>query len=122
MTFERHEHQALLEGKMRDRVEQIRPELRRIVQASVAAEHLTGTPEWEYFLSLVQGMIEEQVGIRNAADALFGEDRFRAAEEILEVRHSRAMAQARIDALESVLLIPKQAIEEGQKAKKVLEA
>ena len=114
MTFERADYDSLLERDLSQRRKEAAPMIARTLQAAVAAEHLTGTPEWDYFLSLVQARRDQLVSERehHAQAALDGTSS--AREGHLRDYHR---ASAGLEALDFVLTIPRKVIEEGQKAR-----
>jgi hypothetical protein len=96
-----------------------RPQYERTVQASVALENLTGTPEWDYFLSLVQARLEAAQKRQNAfaQDVLLGE-----VDPNVQLRTKLAYRECRMEAdvLLWVIGLPKQALREAEAARERL--
>lgn len=120
--FDRKDYEAHLQDRLRERRKEREPELRRAVQAATAMEQMTGSPEWDYFLSRVEALRQEAEEERKRALEHLEDPSIVSDESIRKARVTGAMARAAIVALDKVLEIPKQALEDGKRAKRVLDA
>lgn len=115
MSFDRDEYDRMLARRAQERARDQAPELRRIGQAAVAAERLTGEATWDYFLTIVQDALEQtdraiaEIQERIAAVEVVG-DALTAAKVRLVQLESRA------EALRQVIEIPRRVMELGEAA------
>jgi hypothetical protein len=120
MVYDRKKFQDDLEIKRREKVLRNERELRQIAQSEVPISAMTGSAEWDYFLSIVQGQIDAlgaALMTLRAANVL--DPSFEHAD--LAMRKAQQMQLAvQIDTLERVRDLPKQIIEQGEKAKLAL--
>lgn len=118
MTFDRSDYDERLRRDLETRRSAAQPAIRQLQQAAVALENLTGGSDWDYFLSLVQAFREskalerdnarsQMLDIGNSMDAL---------------RRWQMVAHAAsevVDALDFVIAIPKQAIDQAHAVKDI---
>ena len=117
MPHEREDWQKLLERQHIDEVRKRRPELRVLAQAEVPAAALTRSVEWDFFLSLLQGKIEE---LDSSLTVLQGSLATEMVFDHGQLAANKAFAmriKVQLDTLQSVLELPRQIIETGEKAK-----
>ena len=77
-----------------------------IKTAAVSFEHLTNNPDWDRFLSYVQGLIDETRKQRERALSLCAESIFDSEIRKAQIDYHRADGQ--IDVLEKVIALPVQ--------------
>lgn len=118
---DREDFEKLLREKLSRRTEERRPTLQRQQQAAVAMDNLTGSPEWDYFLSLVQGLLEEaQSRLEDAERVLLGPEC--GYEMLMSAKAAFAEARGQVAAYEHALALPKRLREEGTAAREELRA
>ena len=117
MQFERQQLRDLVTEKNRQRQRDSRTELRVLAQAEVPASALTRSGEWNYYLEIVQGKIEELEATLSTIQAALATD-MAFDHATLAANKAYAMRlRVQIDTLKSALDLPKQIIETGEKAK-----
>ena len=94
--------------------------MRRMVQAAVEVENLTGSAGWDYFLSLVQSDREVWEKSRDAWMDKIRNTEVVSQEALLTAKMNLGIADAVVGALDRVLEMPKQVLSDGAGAKKVL--
>ena len=116
MTFDRSDFDELNKAKEQQQFKAMLPQLRMMQQAAVSAERLTGVPQWDTFLSYLQGAIETtQKQLATFEGALRSPDLL-DPQKIMQCKVSALRCQERIMAWEAVLQLPKDLIELGEKA------
>lgn len=122
MTFSRNDW--LLEvGKAKRNRETARvPQYKGLAQAEVGAKQLTSHPAWNGFVQILSALKEKSEEYLAAvnAEARISEDF--SHEGLARVQAARRALHARIFTLEEVIDLPRQIIDDGQKAKEKLEA
>lgn len=120
-SYERKQLRKAMEVKLREKSRERAPELRQIAQAAVSMDKLTHTPEWDFYLQIVQDTIDELGGmIQTLQDRSLSSPSFESHEMAsMKARTLEVLAQKR--ALEQVLGLPKQIMEKGKDAKLSLE-
>jgi len=97
-------------------VGQQRSELKRMTQAAVSAERLTGNPDWDYYLSIIQAEVERCEAAEDAAK----ESLVSPHGDPQEARVAAIRCRERANALRDAIRIPKAIIENGKGAGKML--
>lgn len=120
MTFEREDFRKQLAERRKSNVESLRPRLQREVQAAVAAEKLTGSAEWDYFLSLLQQRREEYQKLADAAREVLLHHEVVGHEDLLRAKIAFERAHSVVSALDWAIEQPKAVLERGDTARKVL--
>lgn len=119
MTFEKSDFEKLLRERQTKGAVAIRPQMERAVQASVAMEQLTGSAEWDYFLSLVQARVREFEAIRDAQkEVLLSPAATDHEARIAKIQHAAALAS--VDALQWAIGLPRTIRDNGEAAKQAL--
>jgi hypothetical protein len=91
-----------------------------LTQASVAAKNLTGTAHWDLFLRYAQGAAEHtKVELAKAAQALVSPGL--NADGLADLRARAIRLDERIKTIEAMITLPKDVINEGEKARSLLE-
>ena len=90
--------------------------LRMVAQAAVRAENLTGDPNWDYFLSILQDTIERTSALASGFRAKLEAPGNVSHETLLECKMALRECLARQSTLESVMTIPKELIQNGEVA------
>ena len=119
MSFEREEHDELLERRLLDGQEQRRPQLERSLMAGAAMENLTGSADWDFFLNGLAEMIAAaRAVVKNCDSTLRGPVVNHDA--LLSAKLERAEAAGMLTALEYASGLPKQIIERAKQSREAL--
>lgn len=99
-----------------------KPELLGIKRAALSAESVTGDPHWDLFLSIVNERIKDLQGQLNVAmESLKTSDEFTTS-ELINQKLAVRLAGKQIEALEWVVKLPAQLMEQGDQSKQLLES
>ena len=121
MTFEREEHDNLLERQLAELATRQRAHFDRQVKAGAAMERMTGSAEWDFFLNQLEAIKSEaEEALRRADDVLLGLEV--DPQELMKAKLARAGAMGMVAAIERAQRLPKQIMEEGAASKKALSA
>lgn len=104
------------QNQTRERV----PGLELLSQAQVKAEHVTGHDAWDTYLSYIQSAVEKAQGYMAHLDALLTDPMVVDHSQIMRLKVEREACRARIEAWEAATSLPRQIIEQGEKARNVL--
>ena len=85
-------------------------------------ESLTGSREWDYFISQVAALREGAASALAAADSQLQSPQVVATEDLMRAKIARAAAASAIAAYDKVLELPRLALAQGTQAKRVLDA
>ncbi len=121
MLPDRDEFKKLQENRKAQKANGANREMKMIRQAAVRAEFLTGHPHWDIFLSYLQSALdgfEEQM--KSIQDVLIRPDNV-DHNSILQAKMALAECKGRVDILNEIMMLPKDLIEMGGKAKSILE-
>jgi len=90
------------------------------VQAEVAANKLTGSTEWDYFLSIIAGLSTTlEVAQDHLTKAIFRETVVRPEDMVL-IKLNHAYIKGQLDMIETVMMIPKTLKENGEEAQAIV--
>lgn len=120
MAFERKEFDELQERRRSEKVKDSALHLRQLAQAEVLATQLTGRSEWDAFIQIIQGMVEEaKVEAQSESDQL-GSPNLIDHQEML--RHKIRLLELReaIRIMEHLIGLPKVLCENGRAARKLM--
>ena len=115
-----NEYAEARKKRLAERTQERRPQLEMISQAAVKAELLTGQQHWDYFLSLIEGAIEVTQNHKEAFERLVM-DPATSDEDVKKLRINAFLCAERIMAWRAVMTMPKELIEQGEKARTLLE-
>ena len=120
MTYARQDHQRVVELRKRDHAKAREQELRQAAQAEIPIKDVTGSEAWDYFLSLLQAEVAK---IDNALDSLQESTATDFDYDHASLARNKALTQQLMvqkETLAQVIALPKQIIDQGEKAKIVL--
>lgn len=121
MTFEREDFDAAQKAK-RDPKEQERQNLAMIRQAGVAAEMLTGNPDWDKFLTYLQPALEANTAQRDAFMRDLANPLLVNVDEVSKRRIAVIRLNERIEVLQWVIALPAHLIRLGGQAAEQLKS
>lgn len=92
-----------------------------VLQAAIAARHVTGSPEWDRLLSIIQVQLESAKAVRRAlADALMAPN-LTDPQTMMQIRIDVLLASERIKVFEAVVALPAGLMRDGELARLDLE-
>ena len=98
-----------------------RPRLELLRQAAIRTELLTGSPDFDSFLGYIQAAMEGTEAQRKSLIELLSDPLVVDHVRIMQAKIALAECKGRIDAWQTVIELPKDLIEAGDKAKGLLE-
>ena len=119
MTFDRSEYTELANKKQLER--QANGRLEMIAQAAVKADLLTGDSNWDTFLSYIQAAAEQTEAQRNAILEQISDPNIVDDNQTRRLRNAVIACNERIGAWKAVMDLPKDIIENGEKARAILD-
>lgn len=121
MTYSHADYEALLERKGKETIRDQRPLLALAEQASVKAEHLTGDPNWDFFLSFAQAEIEFAEGQIEVFLGKLGDGVTVSHDELMVLKIAKRECEGRIAAWRRMMTLPKSLMAGGEQARSLLE-
>lgn len=86
----------------------------QIAQAAIAASHVTGTPEWDRLLTIIQADAEKAKGLKASLEvSLMGPD-VTDPQEMTRLKTSILVLTERIRTIEEVIALPARLMRESQ--------
>ena len=98
-----------------------RVQLQALVQAEVKAEHITGDPSWDTFLSYIQAAIEKHEDELTSLKAMLESPDMMNMDDMMNCKIAVIRRRERISAWNAVIGLPRDIKEHGEKAKAVLD-
>ena len=98
-----------------------RVHLQALVQAEVKAEHITGDPGWDTFLSYIQAAIEKHEDELISLKAMLESPDMMNSDDMMNCKIAVIRRRERISAWNAVIGLPKDIKEHGEKAKALLD-
>ena len=98
-----------------------RVQLQALIQAEVKAEHITGDPGWDTFLSYIQAAIEKHEDELVSLKALLESPDMMNMDEMMNCKIAVIRRRERISAWNAVLGLPRDIKEHGEKARALLD-
>lgn len=95
-------------------------EIHAVAQEVVRLDALTGDPDWDYFLRYLQAASNAATRHRDIEFKKLRDPMLVNSEEIAKCKVKIAIADARIDTLNELLLLPKMLKENAEKARQVI--
>jgi hypothetical protein len=119
VTIDRGDYTALSERRAQERQQAQKPVLQWLEQAEVAAEQLTGDPNWDLFLRLMQAALEET---ERAAESCMARlyDTALSRSGMEQARLLALLCRERANILRAVIEIPADLKRSGEEARGVL--
>lgn len=117
MSFDRNEFDRVSRDKAVDRVRESHRALEYLSQAAVKAELLTGSPQWDVFLSYLQSTRDVCAQQLAGFERVLVDPRVVNDDDMRRAKISAVECRARIETLDSVMTLPAQIMSEGTKAR-----
>ncbi len=120
MTFNRQDWDEHLLSRKRGQTQTNQRELRRVALGMTGAKQLTGDPNWDVYLGVVQALIDGVAGDIESARILLADGLDTEHAVMLEQKMKLQFLRGRLLALEEVIGIPAVLLEQGEKAAELL--
>ncbi len=121
MTYAREDYDALVERRKGEALVAHTQTFAYQVQAEVAAEHLTGTKEWDVFLQYIQASIEAMGKKRDGFMSKLQDPRLTNGDELMAAKIGYHETDAMIRAWNAVIELPADIKRAGENARSILE-
>ena len=121
MTYSRVEFEADVAARRKRKVRENERTFQQIAQAAVPAAAVTGSAEWDYLLSLMQAEVERLDKVIQGLTEAYAIDPSFDPIRMSESKAAIRTAVAQRDTLRSVITLPKEIIEKGEKAQLALQ-
>jgi hypothetical protein len=123
MHYPRHEAVSAVQARVTaQRSDSERLLANQIVQAALAAEHVTNDPHWDRMLSFMQAALEDARKAAAGLQEALLDPRLVNQEAIMRAKIDISVASERIRTLEAVIALPADLKKAGAQAKLKLEA
>jgi hypothetical protein len=121
MAFDRKEWIDRQVGTVDKKFKERAVEMQAVKRAALSAAQITGDEHWDHFLSVVNERLESLRGSVNVAlELLKNSDNF-SPEDLINQKLAVRLIGREVDALTWVSELPKALMEQGDRARKVLE-
>ncbi len=118
--FEREEYRDLVEERSKRDMNGQRSEIRIMAQSAVAAENLTGDPVWDVFLSYIQAAIDGTKDQMAGLESMLKAPQLVDPNGMMSTKIAIIQCEERIMAWRTVISLPKDLKESGEKARDIL--
>ena len=95
--------------------------LETLSQAQIKAEHVTGDPNWDTFLSYIQAAVESHEEELEQLKTMLESPVMVAPDDIMRLKIAIISCRARLAAWDAVISLPKDIKEHGEKARAILD-
>lgn len=108
-------------GNKEQIVEHARQESGPIMQAAIAASHVTGTPEWDRLLTIIQVHLESAKSAKAALEIAIMASNVVDPMAMMQIKIDALIASERIKVLEAVIALPSDIMKNAENARLHLE-
>ncbi|MEE8607201.1 MAG: hypothetical protein V3S55_06345 [Nitrospiraceae bacterium] len=119
MRVDREQYAELVRKKANGQDNRVH--LEALVQAEVKAEHVTGDPHWDTFLSYIQAAIEKHEDELVSLTTMLESPDMMNTDDMMNCKIAVIRRRERISAWKSVIGLPRDIKEHGEKAKALLD-
>ena len=113
--------EALEQRRQTQDAERTIGQLQLVEKTAIQAKHLTNDERWDWFVQLIQTALEMAKGSQRNAENVLLAPQVMSEADLRQAKVSYIQASAQVTALEMVISLPKQLMEDGEKAKQVIE-
>jgi hypothetical protein len=121
VNYERKEFSNHLRQQRVAKVRESKTQLRQVAQAELAIDVVTKSPEWDYFLSLLQSEVDQLDQMLEVLQQAYAREPSFSYEAMAERKAQLMQVSVQRDTLMHVLSLPKEIMEKGAKAKLALQ-
>ena len=121
MSYSRVEFEADLVKRRKQKVKERERDFQQMAQAAVPAAAVTGSAEWDFLLSLIQAEVERLDAVVAALTEAYATEPSFDPIKMSEAKASIQRAVVQRDTLQSIVTLPKEIIEKGEKAQLALQ-
>ena len=119
MRVDREQYAELVRKKSNGQDNRV--QLQALIQAEVKAEHITGDPGWDTFLSYIQAAIEKHEDELVSLKAMLESPDMMNADDMMNCKIAVIRRRERISAWNAVIGLPRDIKEHGEKARALLD-
>jgi len=88
-----------------------------IIQAAISAEYVTGTPEWDRLLSIMQAEAETARAAKTALEAALMAPDIMDPQRMMQIKIDALILAERIKVIEAVVALPSNIMRDGENAR-----
>ncbi len=121
MSFDYEEWAEVYRQQQRSRVNGQRADLEHFMQAEVQADRLTGDPDWDIFLQLLQAGIEKMSKLAADLRDRLCDPEVVNQDELMHLKLRLSAAEAQVAAWDAAIQLPKDIKTSGEQAKSLLD-
>lgn len=92
-----------------------------IIQAAIAAKFVTGTPEWDRILTIIQAYVENAKQAKASMEDAIMAKNIVDPNAMMQIKIDALIAQERISVLEAIIALPSDIMKNAEAAKLNLE-
>lgn len=92
-----------------------------IIQAAIAAQYVTGTPEWDRLLTIIQAELEVAKQVKQSCETAIMARNLTDPNELMQIKINALIASERINVLNAVIALPSEIIKDANAARINLE-
>ena len=92
-----------------------------IIQAAIAAQYVTGTPEWDRLLTIIQAELEVAKQAKQSCETAIMARNLTDPNELMQIKINALIASERINVLNAVIALPSEIIKDANAARINLE-
>ena len=109
----RHRPQGVIEAAYRERGP--------VIQAAIAAQYVTGTPQWDRLLTIIQAELEAAKQVKQSCEAAIMARGLTDQNELMQIKINALIANERINVLNAVIALRSEIIKDANAARISLE-
>lgn len=123
MDFEERRDRVWREknASMPQRAESARQDAGPVLQAAIAASYVTGTPEWDRLLTIIQAHLESAKVAKAALETALMSPNVIDPQAMMQIKVDALIVSERIHVLEAVIALPSDIMRDAEKARLHLE-
>ena len=95
--------------------------LQTLSQAQIKAEHVTGDPNWDTFLSYIQAAVDNHEAEIEELKSVLESPHMVAPDDIMRLKIAIISCRSRLSAWDAVIALPRDIKEHGEKARTILD-
>lgn len=108
-------------GTKQQKIESARQESGPIIQAAIAASHVTGTPEWDRLLTIIQAHLESAKSAKASLEIAIMAANVIDPMAMMQIKVDALIVSERINVLEAVIALPADIMRDAANARLHLE-
>lgn len=121
MEADRRDHVAAVRGRQDERAREIMPLVRLVSGAAPVMDALTNDPNWDRYLTYLQGILGSWTTARDGAREKLASPAVWSHEDLLKLKCDVLVADATIQAFQLAIDLPKAIMGGSEEAKRIIE-